>query len=251
MPITQRTIVLNGFGLEKRERFKSVTVNTGVIQFDTMQSMGARFSVSVDATPMVHVYDAKTLGAGPAAALAEHLRERVQNIGVNASQATLLRREQARKALTAASERAKDKPSRESTQKRYSGGRLGAMPPDQSEKLFNDSGRFAKGIYAAATATGYTINFPANRFDPSTFDDGDAGVMRLFVKLRELVPEFGDAAQLATVPAFQRAVTAAKESIIARSSWRSSGQVIDLGEARRSRLEAVRAALELASAIAA
>lgn len=231
MPITQRTVVLNTFGLERRERFNAAG-----------EAMGARYSVSIDATPMIHRFDAKALGRGPANAIVEHLRMRIEDIPVDAAPATIRRRAQAKKELERGDPMAV---------KRYAGGRIGTKQPGASTKLFNDSGRFLEGLYAAPVANGYTINVPANRFDPSTFDGGEAGVMRLFVKLRELVPEFGDAAQLSTVLSVRRAIQEASESIIARSSWRSSSSVVDLGEARRSRLEAVREALELASTIAA
>lgn len=231
MAITQKTVVLNTFGLERRERFSS-----------SGDAMGARYSVSVDATPMVHRFDAKQLGRGPAIAIVEHLRDRVETIGLDAKPATIARREQAKKAL------AKGGPE---AVRRYSGGRIGTMEPAKSTKLFNDSGRFASGIFAAPTTSGWTINFPANRFDPSTFDDGEAGVMRLFVRLRELVPEFGDAAQLSTVLSVRRAIADSTNAIIARSSWRSSGAV-DLGDRRRAAtIAAVREAIDLVLEIAA
>jgi hypothetical protein len=229
MPVTQRTVTLNEFGLERRERTNAAGAT------------GVRYSVSIDAKPLVHTFDAKALGRGPALAIAEHLRGRVAAINTPASPATVRKRRAAAKALA----------SGESTaSKRYGGGRMGFMAPGQSEMLFNDSGRTAKGIVANATKDNqWVVNFPANRFDPRTFDDGEAGVVRMFEKLVELVPEFGNPQRLANVPAVRDAIASSIALIIARNS--GPGGLVDFDAVRRARLDALRAGLQLVQSLAA
>lgn len=237
---TQKTVVLNSFGLVRRERTTTTNIRVGDLSLEGNVTTGIRYSVSIDAQPMIHTFDAKTLGMGPAEAMAEHLRKRVATIGVRAAATTILKRKYAADALDRGESWA---------QARYSGGRTGQKRPGASDRLFNDSGRLAEGIVATPTRDNqYVVNVPANRFDPRTFRDGEAGIMRMFVKLRELVPEFGDASQLATVPAIRQAIGESLDYIFVSKLGRSYGGSSDLrSRVRASQMDALRQALELVS----
>lgn len=137
-----------------------------------------RFSISLKSEPIIFNLNPKDLGNQVAEAMAKELRTRVESISVSASPATIKARESAAKALAA------NKPW---AVKRYSGGKTGLTPPNQSHRAFNDSGRFAKGIVAQAAPGKWRINVPANRLDPAT-----GNVDRIWARLIELVPAFGD-----------------------------------------------------------
>lgn len=225
MSITQRTVAINDFGLARRER----TTSAGT---------SVRYTVSIEADPLLHVFDAKRLGAGPAMAIAEHLQTRIGAIGVTASPSTLLKRKYARSAM--------ERGARWAT-KRYSGGKIGTLQPDQSDKLFNDSSRLVKGLIAKPTRDNqWVINVAANRLDPSTFEDGEAGLVRMVARLRELVPEFGDANALAGVPVVRQAIGESVDYIFVSAMGRSYGGGTDLrARVRANQLEAIRAAIGL------
>jgi hypothetical protein len=72
---------------------------------------------------------------------------------------------------------------------------MGSLPPDQSDRAFNDSGRFADSIVASAGSdNAWRINVAANRLDERTA--GASGVDRIWKRLNELIPEFGNVALL-------------------------------------------------------
>lgn len=231
MAVSQRTIVLNDFGLVRHER----TTSTGTT---------ARRAVTIDATPLVHVFDAKILGAGPAQAIAEHLRERIGAISAPAAEATILRRKAAALALSRGASWA---------QRRYSGGRTGATPPEPAaDKLFNDSGRLRNGIVAGPTRDNqWQINVPANRFDPSTFTGGESALIAMYNRLREYVPELGDANRLAIVPAVRQAIGESIDAIYVGRLGRSYGGSSDMrSRVRGLDLEAIKRGYELISMLA-
>ena len=137
-----------------------------------------RFSISLKSEPIILSLNPKDLGTQMAEAMAKELRTRVESITVAASPATIKAREAAAKAYTAGKPWAV---------KRYAGGKTGPTPPNQSHRAFNDSGRFAKSIVAQAAPGKWRINVPANRLDPQT-----GNVTRIWARLIELVPAFGD-----------------------------------------------------------
>lgn len=145
-----------------------------------------RFTVRIDAEPVYINNDPKTLGQPVADAIARHFREAIKGIASQAAPATLKAREVAAKAY---------KEGKSWALKRYGGGRIGSMEPGQSARLFNDSGRMATSIVANASSDGaWRINVAGNRFDPKTI--GEAGVLRIWTRLVQLIPEFGNAALL-------------------------------------------------------
>lgn len=230
MAVTQKTILLNDFGLARRER-------------TTSRGTSVRYTVSIEAEPLVHVFDAKRLGAGPANAIAEHLRTRMQSIAATAAPATILRRKYAKSALERGAPWA---------MRRYGGGRTGVKPPRDSDRLFNDSGRFAESIVARATRDNqWVINVAANRLDPSTFRDGEQGLARMYDQLRQYVPEFGDPAALARVPAVQRAIGESVDQIFERALGRMYAEREALrAQVRANQLSALRQVLSLAQQLA-
>ncbi len=156
----------------------------------------ARYTISVRSEPIAVNCSAKDLGRGPAEAIAAHLRERVGSISQVASKATLAARRHAAAAFARGEAWA---------MKRYSGGRTGPMAPNQSDRLFHDSGRLAKTIVANARDDAYTINVAANRLDPATAG-GAGAVERIYARLVQLVPEFGNPALLMDSIPVRRAV---------------------------------------------
>lgn len=163
-------VVINQPGLEQRTNAK-----TGKV----------RFVIRTRSEPVVFNLNAQELGGEIAVALAHYFREKVKGITQQAAPATIAARERFAKAAAAGKSWAT---------KRYSGGKTGASTPNQSTALFNDSGRFAQSIQAAAQNNGgWRINVAANRLDPRTANNGGtAAVERIWGRLVQLVPAFAD-----------------------------------------------------------
>jgi hypothetical protein len=169
--ITQETIVLNDFGVERRSR----TTSKGTTD---------RVSVTIKSQLLLHEFDALALGQAPAQAIREILAKRIEAIQAAPSIGTLV----FRKAAIAAYQRGA-----RWALNRYARGRMEATPPFQGDRLFNDSGRLAKGIFVRENKTeqSWTVNVPANRFDVRTFRNA-ADLLRMIERLQSLVPELGD-----------------------------------------------------------
>ena len=196
MPIRQKVTVLNDFSSGSLER-RTRTSASGKSK--------DRWSVTLDAKPLALDFDTKRLGKGPAEAIAAHLRARVAGISMDASASTQLKRKYAATAIAAGKTWAN---------KRYAGGRIGAMAPNQSSRLFNDSGRFAKSIVAGATRdNNWVINVAANRLN-ATLLGGEGALVSLVNRLRVFVPEFGAAAEIVKVPSVRAAIADAVRSIV-------------------------------------
>jgi hypothetical protein len=143
-----------------------------------------KFLVTIRAEPIIHTFDVMALGKGPAEAIAARLREDIRDIDAMVAPNTLRARETAARAFAAGKRWAL---------KRYSGGKTGPMPPTESTKMFNDSGRLASTLIVSPRVKDgqsvYIINVAANRLDGRTLDrGGDAVVPELFRRLAELVP---------------------------------------------------------------
>lgn len=172
MAITQDVIVINE-GFQERRR----TTSTGT---------KSRYTITVTAEPIIHNFSEEKLGEGPAEAIKAAIVKQIKGITEVANLSTIKRRQSAARSIQAGK-----------TDARYSGGRIGAMPPSGSVRLFNDSGRLADGIFVRQNPQekNWTINVPANRLDPSTFKSF-ASFTSMVNRLRELVPAlvnpFGD-----------------------------------------------------------
>ena len=196
-----------------------VTINNG---FSTRTSTSGRQRTTIvcRSEPLVHNLDPKQLGAGPAVAIAEHLRQRVLGIVARASEATLERRRRAAAA-----------PNLPSNAARYSGGRIGATPPNQSDRLFNDSGRLAKSIVArAASGDSYVVNVAANRLDPRSFTaSAFAAMLEL---LKRYVPEIADPRMLMDSIPVRKAIKDGMRQMIQKQTAR-------IDELRSARAKAI------------
>jgi hypothetical protein len=136
----------------------------------------ARYAIDIKSEPLLFELDELNLGNKPAEAWAQRIRDNVIGISAVASKATQALRVKGAIALAAGASWAT---------KRYSGGRIGTMQPNQTDKLFNDSGRLAKSIHMRPNLTdsSYTINVAANRFNPDLFGAGFEVMMNKFVTL--------------------------------------------------------------------
>lgn len=162
-----------------------IVINRGL---ETRRSSTGRVrrSIRIEAEPMAVNVDPKTLGQPVANAIANHYREKIRGISERASAATIKARKVAAKAFANGKAWAI---------KRYGGGRIGSLPPNQTDRLFNDSGRFANSIVANASSDGaWRVNVAANRLDDQTV--GSASVDRIWNRLVQLIPEFGNVALL-------------------------------------------------------
>lgn len=198
--------------------------NIANLQTRTSKTGKKRFVVTFKSEPIVANLDPKALGAGVSQAIAATLRAKVQAIGASAAAMTLDYRKRAAKAY--------EKGARWAT-KRYAGGRIGAMSPNQSKSLFNDSGRFIRSIVAGATKDGYTVNVAANRLDPTT--TGPGGVERMFARLVQLVPEFGNPALLWQSPEVPNAIAKGVQAMFTKM-----GMTAEQVSETRARLVAAR-----------
>lgn len=222
--ITQRVVAINDLGLQERTRVNAATGKESV-----------RFAVSIVGTPVIHNIDTKALGKGPALAIEQHLRASMLSIQAKASDSTLERRKNA-----VAAHRVDDsKKFQDSLEARYSGGRLGTMPPNQSDRLFNDSGRFAKSIKAGfGNGNEWVINVAKNRLDPTTLNGGEVALAKVYAKLVELIPEFGDPEKLMKVNSVALSIVDAWRNVVMKNE--------DLRlRASRAQLDFVRNALGL------
>lgn len=193
--ITQTTVVLSSFGdgsLERRTRTTAAGKSSD------------RYTVTIDAKPLILDFDPKTLGRGVAATITAHLQRRVSEIGALASAGTQLNRKYAQDALAKGKAWAV---------KRYAGGRIGAMTPNQSPRLFNDSGRFVKGITVGPTKdNNWVINVAANRLNATQLGS-ETALKSIVTMLRSHVPEFGSANELAKIPQVQHAISNAAAAL--------------------------------------
>lgn len=198
-PVSQNTVVLNRFGLERLER-------------TTKSGTKARYAVTIQAEPVLVNLDAKMLGANVAATMANVIREKIRAISAQVKPATLKYRERAKNAFQRGETWA---------MKRYSGGKLGPKQPGQSDRLYNDSGRLADGIFARAAGKDpknntWVVNVPANRFDPRTFNGGEAAMVGMVERLQQFVPELGDIKKLFDAPEVRKAVEQSVLNILAK-----------------------------------
>ena len=166
---------------------------------------------------------------GPTEAIRDKLSRDTKAIAEVASPATLARRKLAA-----------ENPSAPWVQRKYGGGRTGFKAPDQTVRLFNDSGRLADGFFVRDNKEdgSFTVNVPKNRFDPSTFDG--AGFERMLERFRSLMPVLQDSRALLSDPAFNTAVTKAVAGIVNKGEMGDDAATV-------SRLRALSAARKRAA----
>ena len=189
-----------------------------------------RFTIEVTSEPIQFLIDSVEIGKEPAEAIGEAIRTEIQNISETASKGTLNRRKQAAKDFEKGAAWA---------QARYSGGVIGPMAPNQSDRLFNDSGRLARSIKATLNRTdkSWTVNVASNRLNPTGFDPFskfDAMVQ----KLKSLVPIIGDPRKVMSHPKVEQAMRSTLESAIAKTASLKS-------DLRRAQLRTLKMAASL------
>jgi hypothetical protein len=164
--ITQDVIIINDFAQERRRT--------------TSKGTSSRYTLTIEAEPIMHDLSETHLGEGPAETIAAVIKQQIKGITAIAAPSTLLKRRSAAKAL------AKGTPY---AVKRYSGGRTGTTAPSGSVRLFNDSGRLADGILVKQNPAekNWTINVTANRLDPRTFRN-QALFLAMLERLAQYVP---------------------------------------------------------------
>lgn len=186
-----------------------VILNNGLLERRTSKTGKQRYVMRVSAEPVVINTDPKALGKPIAEAIAHHLKERVKGITAQAAPATLKARAVAAKAFAAGKPWALQ---------RYAGGRTGAMAPNQSDRAFNDSGRFAETIVANASSDGaWRVNVAANRLDDKT-----GRAERIFKRLTELLPEIANPALLLDNAVLKRKISKAHAGMVQKAQARSS-----------------------------
>lgn len=180
-----------------------IILNEG-LEARTSKSGKQRFTVRIKAEPIVVNTSKEAIGGPVAEAIAHHLRERIKGIAAVASAATLEYRKKAQAAFKRGAPWA---------MKRYAGGRTGPMEPNQSNRAFNDSGRFAGTIVANASKDGaWRVNVAANRLsgDPAT-------AQRIYAKLVQYVPELANPALLMQNAIVKRTLENAQRDMIKKA----------------------------------
>jgi hypothetical protein len=165
----------------------------------------ARYSIEVKSEPLLLDLNEMNLGGQLAEAWTQRVKDQLQGVSTVVSKGTQAMREKARIAFNAGAAWAL---------KRYSGGRIGPMAPNQSDKFGNDSGRLIKSVHLRQNLTdaSYTMNVASNRLNREQFGRGyDAFVERLISYAPILDPKraIGD-------PIIERAVKDAAASAISK-----------------------------------
>lgn len=189
-----------------------------------------RYTVEVRSQPLLLNFDDEMIAGSYAQDYQRVIQDQIRLIAETAKPATLAKRAAAAGQLAAGLPGAT---------KRYSGGRMGAMPPNQSDKLFNDSGRLREGIHVRQNSTDktFTINLPANR------DLGQSPTM--FQRLLDLVAAL-DPRKAVQLPAMEAAWKRIQGDMVAKAENASAAKALRLEMMkRRVALAALRAAASL------
>lgn len=215
MAVTQTTRTVLDFGAAYAQE-RSRTTSRGTKE---------RYTIDIKSEPVSVNLDPRQLGAPVAEAIRDALRAQIEAIEAPASISTLQRRVYAEAAVQRGARWAK---------RRYSGGRTGASKPNSAGtqgRLFNDSGRFARGLFVRATRDGgaggtasWTVNVPANRLDKSTFSEAQFGDM--LRRLGELVPAIAKPGELASIPEVAEAINQVTADAVRKGSVRSASELI-------------------------
>ena len=193
------------------------------LKSSTSKSGKQRFHIKVEAETLAFDLSTARLAKPIADAIAHHIREKIRAISTTASPATQAARKVAAKAFAEGKQWA---------MKRYSGGRMGPRAPNQSDRMFNDSGRFIESIVAQPASDGtYRINVAGNRLDPDTASGGAAAVGRIWARLVQLVPEIQDVGRIMASDDVLRAQTRAVQGMILKMKKNSGEGMLGLAKA--------------------
>lgn len=189
--------------------YESMIVIAEGRELRTSKSGKTRCTIHVTSEELIHNFSPKQLAAGPAAAIANFYRQALRNIQEVASPATLRNRKVAAKAFALGKAWAVQ---------RYSGGKMGPMAPNQTDREFNDSGRMAASIAVNASSDGsYRVNVAANRLNGAT-----GNFERIWAKLVSLIPEFEDFEKLLNNSFVNAAVQKAVGGTITKTAKRAN-----------------------------
>ncbi len=206
-------------------------LGNGIERRDRVTKSGAtksRYTVSIRSEKLIFNLSEKALSKPTAEAIKKLIQERIAGISDQAAPNTIKARQVAAKAVSLGKAWAV---------KRYSGGKTGALPPNQSTALFNDSGRFWRAMSAAWVGEGsagrWVINFAANRLSPGTLDGkggGDSVVLQIWERLKGLVPELGNMDLIADSIPVRAAMQKSLETMIQKTSsegWEAAVSIVE------------------------
>jgi len=170
----------------------------------------AKAWIEVDATPVVHVFDDRRLGKGPAEAIKSLLGDLlIKRSGGDIAETTKQTRRYQLEAYR------KGKPW---AVKRFRSARIKNTPPKAGnvEKSWMFSGRTARGLAVQEDRDKQTwrINVPANRLSRDTAQN-EGEYSRLVQSLNAKLPELGNPALLLNHPKVQKAVASSIAGLLA------------------------------------
>ena len=191
-----------------RERLGRISKKTGT-------RGKSRFTIEIAGEPLLHQWSGSVLGQGPAQAIQDYIQHRIRADTRRVKLSTYETRQNQHVAFERGDRWAV---------KRFSGGRTGPTPPQDTTQMFNHSGRLANGIFARENKTdeSWSVNVPANRLDPSTFRTR-ADFERMLGQLAKQVPEILRPQDLGQVPEVRKAIVDAIDDIIIRERGRTAG----------------------------
>lgn len=215
-----------------------------------------RYSIEVHSEPLIHDFDETQLGAGPAAAIRDAISKAIKDIGEFAKPSTQRKREQAAAALNGFEPPKKGTKRKKRTRRfrgqtitsskswyetRYAGGRTGFKPPNQTKRLFNDSGRFADGLSVRQNVQDktFTTNVPANRLNPNIAFGAPERFGQMLDQLRSLVPILQDGRKLLASKEVRDAIDQSIKDLIIKAEERQAQKLQQLYQARKRALLAV------------
>jgi hypothetical protein len=200
---TQDTVVLNDFSgvtFEQRTR-TSAAGKTGV-----------RYSLSMEAEPILNILDGVYLGKGPADAIRDILIKQSKSIGQFIKPSTELHRKRMRREFAEGGAKPTGPLARRffDVARRYSGGTTGAKAPGAggTNRIGVDSGRLSEGWFVRQNPVeqSFTINVPENRFTPETWAGTMESLQAWVTRFVSLVPALADPKSILGDDAFVRAV---------------------------------------------
>lgn len=222
---SQETITLNEYGLTSRIRTNKKGKTT------------TRQTIQISAEPLIQNFAALELGKAPSAALAKLVKDQIQAVSETAAPMTIKAREEALAVMNGTSDTEPSAEMRSWVKARYAGGKIGTVPPQGGDQLFNDSGRLAmitlQPNRAYTNDAVWEVNVPKNRLDPSTWSGDMASFLAMVKRLQKAVPVLGnDRAAIMENKEFVRAIADSVEQIFAANDQRIAGLRAQLASAQ-------------------
>ena len=212
--VTQDVIVLNDFGgVQLEERTRTTKSGTAV-----------RYTLGIKAEPILHNLRGLDLGRKPAQAILDLIRTQHRNIAQMAAPSTMARRRRAAAELknggSTRLRRGANVTSGDLVKRRYVAARTANDPPGTSARFGSDSNLLYNGWFLRQNnAEGtWTVNVPANRLDPTTFNGGLAALQRFVEHLTALIPALRGVGVLEDA-AFIRAVATSSPVRVLTMTW--------------------------------